>query len=110
MTRHLINVGLQRNTGGTISAANVRKAIARHARIVESTVRQSDTEQTLVVEIEASKAIAPLLNSLCKSFAQDCIANYDLANRVGTLVGPQATKWGQFDPQFFLTLDGSRLG
>ena len=66
---------------------------------------QSDTEPTLIAEgptLGASQAYA-----VADALKQDAIAVWD--GREGDLIGPAAAAWGEFDPSFFLTLDGSRL-
>lgn len=102
-----LNVGLNRNTGGTVSAADVRREIARHARIVKSAIHQSDTEATLVCQIDAPSHKSPC-RRLCKQFAQDCVAV--VKNGRGELVGPKAAQWSPFNPAYFLQLDGKRMG
>lgn len=38
---------------------------------------------------------------IASMFDQDCVALFSPAGAVGILVGPNAAKWGEFDPAFF---------
>src|SRR5690606_29512462 len=66
----------------------------------------SDTEPTLVVECDATDA---QVHNLSVMLEQDCIAVWDRMHREGRLVGPRKEKWGEFNPEFFLLPNGSRL-
>lgn len=66
----------------------------------------SDTEPTLVVECDATDA---QVHELSIMLEQECIAVWDRMHREGRLVGPLKHKWGEFDPEFFLLPNGSRL-
>jgi len=103
----LINIGLNTNDGGRISAHLALAALAMlGVRAEASTVATSDTEPTLVASL--SRPITkPEGERLARALRQDCVAVFDGVN--GQLYGPSAEAWGPFDPAFFLTLDGSRL-
>lgn len=61
------------------------------------------SEATLVVAVDASGLIAPLtvcVNRLAHALAQDCIAVKDAGGH-GFLVGPFASHWGDFNPEYF---------
>lgn len=106
----ILNIGLNTNTGGSLLPSDAL-AMARELGffVVSSAVHQSNSELTLVVmaevpagyEVERSERLA-------RDCRQDCIAIYT-AQAVGQLVGPKASAWGPFNPDFFLMLDGRTL-
>lgn len=103
----MVNIGL--DARGQCVAASAAEAVLRvigGANILRSTVRQSDTEPTLIAEI-ARPLNATAAYEVARQLGQDAIAQWD--GREGNLYGPAAAAWGPFDPHFFLTLDGRRL-
>lgn len=104
----ILNIGLAREGKDDLTFTEVYKAIntcnISHLRFERV---QSDTEETLVVNalIYSDFDVARLSARL----EQDCIAIWDLAHQEGRLAGPNAAKWGDFNPEFFLLLNGSRL-
>jgi hypothetical protein len=40
---------------------------------------------------------------------QECIALYYPGAEFGQLIGPRAAAWGEFNPEFFLMPDGTRM-
>lgn len=68
----------------------------------------SDSEYTYIVQIPR-----PLSEREVKDLAvvldQEAVAYYDSHIDTGFLAGPNAKKWGPFNPDYFLLLDGSRL-
>lgn len=105
----IVNIGLDVNDGGlpigpaTVSAA-LRKA---GATVLISDVLQSDSELTYVARL-ASPLDADALYQLSIELRQDCVAQ--AVGEAGELHGPKADKWGPFNPAYFLTLRGERLG
>ena len=103
----LVNIGLASKAGpiparialGTLAAIG-------GASIAAASVQQSDSEPTLVAELRRPLTAAAAF-AVAERLHQDCIAQFD--GRDGYLIGPNASAWGEFDPAFFLTLDGSRL-
>ena len=69
--------------------------------VVSLKLARSTTEETAVVElvtdVPASKGT---VNLLCILLRQEAIAGRD--NGTGFLYGPQAAKWGEFNPEFFI--------
>lgn len=76
-------------------------------------VVQSDSEATLVAAVFSPWAhlqtTEARLHHIAADLQQDCIAVWNQSRLAGALVGPQAAKWGEFNTEFFFTLDGKRL-
>ena len=70
---------------------------------------QSDTEPTIVVSATHDGDAAVCASWLASQLNQDCIAVYIPSKNEGHLYGPRASDWGDFNPEFFFMLDGSRL-
>ena len=104
---HLVNVGLDIPDGGTLTESDVRVAFAQLGIPMQRTaIHQSDTESTLVVELD--RALLPAEGQrLAELLKQEAIA--EKHGDSGTLHGPMAEKWGPFNPDFFLKLNGARL-
>jgi len=67
-------------------------------------VEQSSTEPTLVARFWYSGELDDLrgqIYKLAKRLDQDCIAVF-VHEEFGELIGPNASAWGDFDPQYFL--------
>lgn len=91
-------------------ALNAVKAL--NFKVTASAVVRSDTEETLVVECEHPGDANACSYWLAEALHQDCIAVW--VNRLGVgaygcLVGPRAATWGDFNPEFFFRLDGTRM-
>jgi hypothetical protein len=76
-------------------------------------VRKSDTEATVVADVRflgyTSLALKTSLAAIAQSLGQDCIAVFDNEGYATGLYGPNAAAWGEFNPEFFLLADGTRL-
>lgn len=107
----LLNIGLESKTLGKIAPVTAISAARLNGLTVTRTaVVQSDTEPTLVVEAQMSAVRAVrAIHTLAEDLGQDCIAAYYPGDAGWLLVGPRATEWGPFNPEFFLLLDGTRL-
>jgi len=111
-----LNVGMDIESTEALSAQVIREILAANGLLLgRQSVVQSDTEKTLVVEVtpgpeitSAARMHAALFLS-AQDLRQDCIAVWSEQTRSGGLVGPRASKWGAFNPEFFFTLDGRRL-
>ena len=114
----ILNIGLDVKATSQI-AAHVALEIVKACGLLvgKHKVVQSDTEPTLVVEASTDPTVlAPfhaLTHQIAADLQQDCIAvfipNTDSAKSVGLLSGPRAAAWGEFNPEFFFLIDGSRL-
>ena len=104
-----LNIGLDTNTGGLLACAFVRHTLEQRGFCVEAySVHQSDTERTLVAQVDYQRPAHMLaydVKALAFYLQQDCIAVH--ADGIAALYGPKP--WGAFNPAFFLTLEGERL-
>lgn len=121
MTSHiLLNVGCARKGQPDLQPADVLLALGGHGvTVFRHVVHQSNTETTVVAAIELPRAPDERhaaahgdLGSVYRAaqqLEQDCIAVYDPAIKQGILVGPKAADWGEFQPKYFLDLNGKFL-
>jgi hypothetical protein len=108
--RLIINLGLMAK-GKPLNAAATLALLKRMVLAVEAhAVHQSDYEPTLVAVVRLD-VIAPQarLYNIAEAFGQEAVAAYNPSTKVGYMCGPEAAKWGAFNPKYFLQLDGSRL-
>lgn len=110
-TRQILNIGMAREGMIDLQPIDVLQFLVNsgEARVHKFAVHQSDTETTLVVELDALPERR--LFAIAKFLSQEAIAVLDsFCGRLnGRLIGPNAQAWGKFDPKRFLQLDGSRL-
>jgi len=114
---YTLNIGLAAPAGGFLEAAVVLQVLSGTGFFVQrSEVFDSDTEPTLVVsghsagDIFKGKDWPRAAYRVAEALGQDCIAVYCDDLGAGTLIGPCAPKWGDFNPKLFITIDGARLG
>lgn len=113
--RFILNVGLDKVDADTRVAAYVARQMlaANDILIVRDAVLQSDTEPTLVAEVNTLSNSAALVlqqfHQIAVDLGQDCIAVYRPQQKSGALIGPRSQAWGSFNPEFFFNLDGTRL-
>jgi len=113
--RIIINISLARSGNTNIGPATaLRELQSSGFRVISSNVQHSDTEQTVVALCEVDDGriqvnIATALYFVSALLGQDCVAYAAEDNSFCSLAGPNAAAWGQFNPEFFLLLDGSRL-
>ena len=111
--KFILNIGLASEAYGVIRATDALLVARRFfPSFLSITTVQSDTEPTLVLEVDAhahprTEPVRAAIHKLAEILGQDCIAAY--ANGVGRLIGPRAAAWGAFNPEFFILPDGSRL-
>jgi hypothetical protein len=104
-----LNIGLDRNDTGRNEPGTVIAAIRLSGLTILDGLRveQSATESTVIVNVAGPdhNAIIGAVFLMCGTLAQDCIAtriNCDIGQPVGLIVGPNAVKWGEFNPAYFL--------
>ena len=102
----LLNIGLTRNTGGFVKAGDIEALFDSYGVVVmKARMQLADTaqdEDTFIVHVsgwDKDKAF-----HAAWSLDQDCIAQYDLGECEGALIGPHADKWGEFNPKLFKLL------
>lgn len=104
----VLNIGLAREGQPNLRFTEVYKALGKAGIVpLEFLTEMSDTEQTVVFE-----ALIPADHSVyavAEALDQDCIALWDRMGNEGRLVGPRAAKWGDFNPEYFILPNGSRL-
>lgn len=88
--------------------ATVQAAIGYHGLfITRARVAQSNTEPTVIAEcivISPSTFDEKNIHALAVGLDQEAIAWTD-EHGVGHVTGPQAAKWGAFNPAFFLPVE-----
>lgn len=88
----------------------MRELRSRGFTIGRSAVLHSNTEPTLVVEVEHSGlGLDNTVYMLAQALNQEAIAVYKCSEGAGDLIGPKSSNWGAFDPQYFLVLSGRTL-
>ncbi len=110
----ILNIGLHSDKLGKIPAHQAVAAVRLAWIDVKSVkVAQSDTEPTLVLEAAMrghdSVENTRTLRKLAETLGQDCIAVWSPRVHFGALIGPKAAAWGDFNPEFFILPDGTRL-
>ncbi len=101
-----LNIGLAVNGGEELSPREVLHALHDYTISIGAKVWVSDTERTLVVRTNAPIP-ADKLHDLAVTLRQEAIAQR-YANGTGILAGPNAAAWGDFNPAFFILINGER--
>lgn len=103
----LLNIGLKVGQTGSITPEEATTAIERLGpKIVHAEVHGSQTEPTLVASL--NRALSPdEADLLARQLHQEAIVQY--AGGKGTLHGPNAAGWGEFNPEYFLTHGGKYM-
>jgi len=110
--RFILNIGLARAGNSNIGTGTVLREIATAGFTIDFySIQHSDTEITVVAQCEDNNLPGRdnRIDNLSTLLGQDCIAVYFPDDKFGQLIGPRAAAWGEFNPEFFLNLDGSRL-
>lgn len=113
----ILNIGRRvERTGAILPVDTVFAALkGQELTVLSSSHVDSDTEPTLVVEVASwadygvDAAQADAVYRVAIWLEQDCIAAHDAGSGTGLLIGPNAHAWGDFNPDFFIGLDGRRL-
>lgn len=104
----ILNIGLAREGNTNLTVQDVLdEATMCGMKFDAYRIVESDTEPTLVARLTAGSNL--MNHTFSKNLEQDCIAIYADSINEGRLVGPNAAKWGEFNPEYFFLLDGSRL-
>lgn len=114
-----INIGLNKSqnypgvkAGERLAIAEAIKTVSAHfgksaIKSASAEIRRGSDESTLVLVIDYPGAsLDGLLNEvrfyvLATELAQDCVAVQD-ASGYGLLIGPYASTWGEFNPDYFV--------
>jgi len=116
--RYILNIGLARNGKPNLGLIDVMRAIGNVSlvHVDHAVVLNSDTEPTVVVAVgvsadasDAGISVKDSVRVLACLLDQDCIAVFDTEGDVTGLYGPRSDAWGEFNPDYFLLPDGSRL-
>ena len=111
--RLLLNIGLARYGKSNIGVGTALRDLALGGfTILRNAGYASNTEHTLVVLADhagSTERVANALFHICVLLGQDCIAVVNETTGAQTLIGPRADKWLPFNPDYFLTLNGTRL-
>lgn len=104
----LLNIGEDTNNGnGKLSIEKITAALHLAGALpTDISTHPSDSELTYVVEVPRELSQREV-SDLAIVLDQDAIAYYYSGQ--GFLAGPRASKWGPFNPDFFLLSDGQRL-
>lgn len=108
----LLNIGTARKGRPNLLPQRIVTELDHAGFAVQAhTIHKSDTEPTLVALVKAPKfAVDERIHSISAELGQECIAVYDTLSGKGRLIGPKAEAWGEFNPEFFLLINGDRLG
>ena len=95
-----LNLGLQTNTGGFVRLTHALRCLVNRFELIDLKIENSHTEKTIVCVIQFVPSYVERLHEICDLLDQDCIAIFD--GTQGELIGPNAAKWGTFNPEFFI--------
>lgn len=103
-----LNIGLDTNTNtnGNIGPATVLRELENFFTVGRLGIERSTTEPTVIAQctLKTGHDLARSVTHLCHLLAQDCIAVSHDNGQTGELIGPNAAKWGTFNPAYFLPL------
>lgn len=110
MSKFLLNVGLDAH-GKPVNASEVYTSMLCLFGKVSADKVESHTEPTLYAEFECDdeRYVHICVEILAEMYEQDCIAVWNYDKGEGRLLGPDAARWGEFDPEFFIMNDGHTL-
>lgn len=100
-----LNIGLKTNRGAALSVQDVLDRLHYNTNIIDIGTKHSTTEPTLIVQCHVlAHDLHKLIYAIAVDLHQDCIAVSFDGGTTGQLIGPHADKWGDFNPEYFLTL------
>lgn len=106
----ILNIGLARQGRSNIGAGTVLREIPSCGFVLlDHSLRHSNTELTVVANVLLAGDLQRATKQLALMTGQGCIAVWDTETQAGQLIGPKASEWGDFNPEFFLLLDGTPL-
>jgi hypothetical protein len=102
MSTLTLNIGLNTNTGDTLTRATIAGELAQLTNDFQIVgIEQSATEQTAIVT--ATGLTAQAVYHLSVVLRQDCIAVSTDNGKTGALVGPKSDAWGWvFNSEYFI--------
>jgi hypothetical protein len=106
-SKTMLNIGLKKQDGSIMHPEEAISALmGMGAKVVNSSVQQSNTEPTLVATI--SKPLSEEdAHTLSEGLDQQSIAQ--LHKGKGELYGPGAEEWRPFNPEYFMMHEGNTL-
>lgn len=115
---YYLNIGLARegepdnSAPDTLAQLMLLELDDPNAEVITWSVVTSDTEKTVIAAVYLPGGVTITHNriaALAETLGQDCIAAYCENTRTGALLGPRAAQWGEFNPEYFFLLNGTRL-
>lgn len=107
---YTLNIGLKPSEESSRRAAISRQevlAAVRGAgfRVLAYHQAVSHTEPTAVVVVDrgVNQFLSQSCHNISVALSQDCIAVLSSDTGAGYLIGPRAEKWGEFNPDYFIT-------
>lgn len=104
----LLNIGADIGEfKGVVSMQNVLDVLGYSKIIYQSIVKVADPDEATFVVSLAKVPSDEKITLASILLGQDCIA-IRYPDGSGKLIGPAASEWGDFNPEFFVMEDGSR--
>ena len=108
ISKWIVNVGLIRNDDlGYVRTGDITSAFIEEGAIVlasEFSPATGPQDEDTIVGLVAldDRYINRIIGNVSRALAQDCIAVHALGDREnGALLGPNASKWGDYRPELF---------
>lgn len=102
-----MNIGMDVKGGTNLTESQIQKALKKYGiTIQESKIHQSGTEPTFVVKTSRALSDKEMYN-LSLELKQEAIPQ--LSNGIGKNHGGKNMDWGDFNPEYFMGLDGKTL-
>jgi hypothetical protein len=105
----ILNIGLAVNGNSNIGSGTAIREVIATFGAASFEFKHSDTELTCIACVEHPGTGVFAIEHLARLLQQDCIAAYYPETGHGALIGPRAEAWGEFNPEFFILPDGTRL-
>lgn len=100
----LLNIGLDTSNHTHLGLDDVLPHFVEHILMVDKSkvVMGKTGEETAVLFVHGIEEDD--IYDISEALGQDCIAAYDLQRCKGMLIGPEAERWGEFDPTLFTVM------